>query len=113
LTYLLKPILTRVIAVAAGFGTFSFFVMLGAMLEYSGFTGAGVWVGLFAAMGVAGVFITLSLYHPVESKTADAIKLSPLLKRHAALFLSIAIGGGFGFIYLVLSLVTRSAMMAA
>jgi hypothetical protein len=111
LTYLLKPILTRVVAIAGGFGTFSFFVMLGAMMEYGGAAGAGVWVGLFAALGVGGAFITLSLYHPVETKTADAVKLSPLLKRHAALFLALAVGGGLGFIYLVLAVLARKGVM--
>jgi hypothetical protein len=68
-------------------------------------------VGLLAALGVAGAFVTLSLYHPVVSPAVERVKLPPLLKRHAALFLALALGAGLGFFYLVFSIMSRRAGM--
>jgi hypothetical protein len=108
LTYLFKNVLPHVAALAAGFGVFSFFYMLGILLEYPGMIrGAGIWIGLIAALGVGGAFITLALFRPAESSAATTVKLSPLLKRHAALFLSLAGGGGVGFLFLLLSIIAK------
>jgi hypothetical protein len=110
LTYLLKDMLPQVAAGAAGFGAFGFFFMLGAVL--SGRTGAGVWVGLLGAMGTAGAFITLSLYRPVAAPAVETLKLSPLMKRHGALFLALAIAGAAGIVYLLLAVLTPARVAA-
>jgi len=105
LTYALKTTLPVVAMVAAGFGVFSFFFMLGAMLEYSGHTGAGIWIGLIATLGVGGAFTTLSLHRPLAVPEPSQTPVG--MKRHAALFLSLAVGGGLGFLYLLLAILAK------
>jgi hypothetical protein len=105
LTYLLRQLLPPVAVLGAGFGSFAFFFTIAEVIKlgkYGAGAKAGVWLALVAAIGIAGAFITLALFRPLETPMTQSLT-SPVLKRHGGLFLAIASGVGLGFVYLVLT----------
>ena len=64
--------------------------------------GAGVWIGLVAAIGTAGSFVTLALFQPVESPTLHSLNL-PLMKPHGGLILAGLSGLVLGVFFLILA----------
>ena len=104
LTYLFKAWLPAIAASGAGFAAFAFFFMLGGIIRYRG-SGAGVWVGLVGALGLAGALITLAIFRPVESPTLQSLNL-PLMKPHGGLVVAVVVGVGLGFVYLILTAVS-------
>jgi hypothetical protein len=101
LTYLFKASLPAVAADGAGFGAFAVFFMLGGVIRYHG-SGAGIIVGLIAALGVAGALITLAIFRPVESPALQSLNL-PLMKPHGGLVVAVVAGAGLGLLYLILT----------
>jgi hypothetical protein len=104
LTYLFRAWLPAIAAAGAGFAAFAFFFVLGGIIQYGG-RGAGLWVGLVAALGVAGALITLAIFRPVESPTLHSLNL-PLMKPHGGLVVAVVVGVGLGFLYLILTAVS-------
>ncbi len=106
LTYLWKDLLPRIAVGAAGFGVFTVFFMLGAVVEYGSNARAGVWIGLVAAFGVAGAFATLAFFRPLELTLPDSQRVAPFLKRNGALLIAVGAGAGLGFLYLLLAILS-------
>jgi hypothetical protein len=104
ITYLFRQLLPLAAVVGAGFGCFAFLFFIASVITAGRYGGvhAGVWLGLVSAVFIAGAFITLALFHPLESPLTQSLS-APLLKRHGALFLAIASGVVLGFLYLVLA----------
>jgi len=102
LTYLFRQALPLAATVAAGFGTFAFFFFLAEVVRFGSYAKAGIWIGLVAAMGAAGAFITLAVFRPMESPALQSQSM-PLLRRHGATALAIACGIGLGLFFLVLT----------
>src|SRR5262249_53912758 len=78
LTYLFRQALPLAATVAAGFGTFAFFFFLAEVVRFGSYAKAGIWIGLVAAMGAAGAFITLAVFRPMESPALQSQSM-PLL----------------------------------
>jgi hypothetical protein len=102
LTYLFKWLVPTLAAVAAGFGLFAIFFMLGAITDYGSMARAGVWLGLVAAIGTAGAFVPLAIFRPVESPTLHSLNF-PLMKPHGGLVIAAVCGLGLGFLYMILA----------
>jgi hypothetical protein len=104
LTYLFKAWLPAIAVSGAGFATFAIFFMLGGIIRYHG-SGAGVWVGLVGALGLAGALITLAIFRPVDSPTLQSLNL-PLMKPHGGLVVAVMVGVGLGLLYLIVTAVS-------
>jgi hypothetical protein len=100
-TYLWPDLLPRVAAGAAGFGVFAFIYMLAEVIRCGRFGGAqvGVWLGFVAALFIAGAFVTLAVFRPLELAGAGA----PFLKRFGALLIAVGTGVTLGVVYLLLT----------
>jgi hypothetical protein len=105
LTYLFKWLLPTVAAVGAGFGIFAVFFLLGAITDYGGTARVGIWLGLVAAIGTAGSFVTLAIFRPVESPTLQSLNL-PLMKPYGGLVIAGVFGAGCGVLYLILAAIS-------
>jgi hypothetical protein len=102
LTYLFRQALPLAVTIAAGFGTFAFFFFLAEVVRFGSHAKVGIWLGLVAAVGAAGAFITLAVFRPMEIPALQSQSL-PLLRRHGGTALVVACGIGLGLFYLVLT----------
>jgi hypothetical protein len=102
LTYLFRQALPLAATIAGSFGTFAFFFFLAEVVRFGSNAKAGIWIGLIAAIGTAGAFITLAVFRPMESPALQSLSM-PLLRRHGGLALAVVCGVGLGLFYLVLT----------
>jgi hypothetical protein len=88
-------------AVAAAFGTFAFLMMLAHLGSLGGAAGAGLWLGLAAALGVLGSFLFLACRQPPPWPIAPAP--NPLVQRYGVLLGAQGLAVLLGLIYWIVS----------
>jgi hypothetical protein len=101
-SYRFKELLPLDAVIAAGFGTFLFFVMLAELTARGGGARGGLWLGVVMALFVAGAFTTLAVFRPLTWRLLRQ-NLPPLVKQHGALLFAHALGFGLGVFYLVVT----------
>ncbi len=85
--------------VAGAFGTFFFMVMLA---HIGRMPGAGIWVGLIAAMGVMGACIWTAVRFPLQLEVPGAAPQPAFMRTYGALLGSQTAALVLGLIYLIL-----------
>jgi hypothetical protein len=104
-----KENLHRGVLVGATFGTFAFLVLIGEISRASrgGGAGAGLWIGLVAALGTIASFGALAVVRPVDWPYMKALNMPPAIQRYGALGASQGGAFLFGFLYLLITLASR------
>jgi hypothetical protein len=90
----------------AAFGTFVFFVVIAEISHASrlgGGPGAGLWIGLLAAIGVLAPFATLAVLRPLQWQYLKELNLPPVLQQYGAVAFSQAAALAFGILYLLIT----------
>ncbi len=105
LTYRFKTLLPFAATVAAGFGIFAFFFMLGGVMQHIHVASVGLWIGLIMSMGTAGAFITLALFRPLEAPALQSLPL-PFMNPHGGMITAVTAGVMLGFLYMILAAVS-------
>jgi hypothetical protein len=107
LNFLTRKMLPLTLHIAAAFGTFTLMVMLAHLGKAPGplaglitaSAGAGIWVGLFAALGVMGVCIWTAVRHPLALEIPGAATQPAFMRAYGALLGSQTIALVLGLLY--------------
>jgi len=105
-TFYFKDQLQLNVVIGGGFGTFSFFVVVGEMSHHSrlGGTGWGLWLGFVSTIGVVAPFVVLAVLRPLDWPYVKTLNMPPVVQRYGALGISQIGALLFGFVYLLTSL---------
>jgi hypothetical protein len=108
-TFYFKENLGLNAVIGAAFGTFAFLVLIGEISRaaHAGGSGAGLWIGLVAALGTLASFVVLAVLRPLDWPYMKTLNMPPVFQRYGALGASQAGAFLFGFLYLLISLASR------
>jgi hypothetical protein len=103
--FVFKENLRQGAMIGAAFGTFLFFVIMAEISNASrgGRVLVGLWIGLLAALGILGPFVTLAILRPLDWPYLKGLNMPPGAQQYGALMISQGAALLWGILYLLIT----------